>query len=187
MGNRAADVEIQVCEDLDGSAGSRLQRSSARHNGQQRRKAYSPSSFLAAQRPGPSTPCSRRIAPFQPRFHGTGFTSSGRRTPCAGRRSRKQLSVAKESLLSKVPVPPENVHPIRTENPDAQQARRNMKRRSGLFFVSRQENSPLRSCALRDGSGRHTASLFPERMHFLSGDAWWWRIGLRSFVPTGSR
>jgi 6-phosphogluconolactonase len=65
-------------------------------------------------------------------------------------------------LLSKVPVPPENVHRIRAEGPNADAAARDYERVLREFFgLSGSEFPRLDLAFLGLGTDGHTASLFP--------------------------
>ena len=70
--------------------------------------------------------------------------------------------MAKETLLSRVPVSPENIHRIRAENPDADKAARDYEQQLREFFMLETEQVPPFDCVfLVMGSDGHTASLFP--------------------------
>ena len=67
-----------------------------------------------------------------------------------------------DAMLSRVPVPAENIHRIRAENPDAGKAAEDYEQELREFFGTAPEQLPAFDCVfLGMGPDGHTASLFP--------------------------
>ena len=70
--------------------------------------------------------------------------------------------MAFEAMLSRVPVPPDNIHRIRGEYPEADRAAEDYAREIRRFFDLTAGEIPHFNCVLLGmGSDGHTASLFP--------------------------
>jgi 6-phosphogluconolactonase len=70
--------------------------------------------------------------------------------------------MAKESLLSKVPVPPSNIFPVPAGKQDAEAAANDYEQTLKKFFASGNELPRFDLILLGMGPDGHTASLFPE-------------------------
>ena len=70
--------------------------------------------------------------------------------------------MAFEAMLSRVPIPADNIHRMRAENPDADKAAGNYAREIRRFFDIAPGEMPCFNCVLLGmGPDGHTASLFP--------------------------
>jgi 6-phosphogluconolactonase len=70
--------------------------------------------------------------------------------------------MANETMLSKVPVPPQNIHRVRAEAPDAGKAAAEYEQQIRAFFKLETGQYPCFDCVLLGmGPDGHTASLFP--------------------------
>jgi len=70
--------------------------------------------------------------------------------------------MADETMLSKVPVPPQNIHRVRAEAPDAGKAAAEYEQQIRTFFKLQTGQYPCFDCVLLGmGPDGHTASLFP--------------------------
>jgi 6-phosphogluconolactonase len=71
--------------------------------------------------------------------------------------------MAREAMLDAVPVPPENIHRVRAEEPDAQRAAAEYEAALRSFFAPASGDFPRFDLILLGlGKEGHTASLFPE-------------------------
>ena len=70
--------------------------------------------------------------------------------------------MANAAMLSRVPVPPENIHRIQAENPDAGRVAEDYEQALREYFKLEQGQLPVFDCVfLGMGPDGHTASLFP--------------------------
>ena len=70
--------------------------------------------------------------------------------------------MANETMLSKVPIPPENIHRVRAEERDADKAAAEYEQQIREFFKLQTGQYPCFDCVLLGmGPDGHTASLFP--------------------------
>jgi 6-phosphogluconolactonase len=70
--------------------------------------------------------------------------------------------MANETMLSKVPIPPQNIHRVRAEDPDAGIAAADYEQQIRAFFKLHTGQYPSFDCVLLGmGPDGHTASLFP--------------------------
>jgi 6-phosphogluconolactonase len=81
--------------------------------------------------------------------------------------------MANETMLSRVPVPPQNVHRIKTEDPDAGRAATEYARELRDFFGGGDVTLPrLDLVLLGMGADGHTASLFPGSAALHEEKSW---------------
>lgn len=171
--NRFLNVEIQVQADLD-----ELSRAAASELLRQAQRAVQARGQFSMALSGGSTARSlyslladdssfRAEVPWEKTHF---FWGDERHVPPEHPESNYRM--AQETLLSKVPVPPENIHRIKAENPNAQRAAEEYEETLRTFFRLRAGEFPRFDLVLLGmGGDGHTASLFPgtdalrERKH----------------------
>ena len=162
-------ADVRVLEGLD-----ELSRAAALEVIQQARQVIQERGQFVIALPGGSTPASldslladdstfRTAIPWD-KIHF--FWGDERHVPPDHRDSNYRM--AHEAMLSKVPVPSENIHRIKGENPDAQQVAEEYEETIRTFFRLRTGEFPWFDLVLLGlGPDGHTASLFPgsEALH----------------------
>lgn len=157
--------ELQIVADVE-----ELNRAAAREFVHRAEKAVQAKGFFAAALSGGSTPRGvysllgseggsfRARVPWD-RVHL--FWGDERHVPPDHPESNYRM--VRETLLATAPVPPENVHRIEAERPDADGAAEDYERLLREFFQSREGRWPQFDLVLLGmGSDGHTASLFPH-------------------------
>ena len=166
---RLVKVEIQVWADLN-----ELSRAAASELLQQARRAVQERGLFSMALSGGSTPKTlysllANDSTFRTEFAWDKihfFWGDERHVPPVHPASNYRMT--KEALLSKVPVPSENIHRIRSENPDARQAAKEYEETLRAFFRLKTGEYPRFDLVLLGmGPDGHTASLFPgtEALH----------------------
>jgi 6-phosphogluconolactonase len=172
---RFASLEIQVWADLD-----ELSRAAASELIQQAQRAEQERGLFSIALSGGSTPKSlysllanessfRTETPWG-KIH---FFWGDERHVAPGH-PESNYCMVREALFSKVPVPSENIHRIRSEDPDARQAAKEYEETLRSFFRLKTGEYPRFDLVLLGmGPDGHTASLFPgtealrEREHLV--------------------
>lgn len=95
---------------------------------------------------------------------------------------QSNFRMARETLLEAVPIPRENVHPIRTNFPDAEKAAVAYEREVREFFPGTENTFTL--ALLGMGKEGHTASLFPYSPALDETDRWVVPVSTPALPPT---
>lgn len=127
--------------------------------------------------------------PFRPRFPWREthfFWGDERHVPPQDSQSNYRL--AHDKVLSKVPVPEENVHRVRAEIPDANEAADLYETDVRIFFQLRDDTFPTFDLMWQGlGANGHTASLFPGTSALAEAAEPSWRLGSKSCMRTALR
>ena len=155
--------EIQVKADLD-----KLSRAAASEFIQQAQRAVQEKDQFSVALSGGSTPKSLyTLLAEDPSFRTEVPWDKihffwGDERPVPSDHPESNYRMAKAAMLSKVPVSSENIHPIRAENPDAQQVAEEYEETVRTCFRLRAGEFPRFDLVLLGmGPDGHTASLFP--------------------------